>query len=133
MPPSSTTSASAPSAKRATCSNTPHPRAARALLPVLDDFERALKVQTTDQEYVKGIELIYQRMFEVLAKLGLEPIEAEGKPFDPNFHHAIEMVQTDEHEDQTVLAELMRGVHLQRPVAARRDGKSRGARLSAVS
>lgn len=83
--------------------------AVSALLPVLDDFERALKVQTADTEYVKGIELIYQRMFEVLAKLGLQPIEAEGKPFDPNFHHAIEMVQTDEHEDQTVLAELVRG------------------------
>ena len=83
--------------------------AVRALLPVLDDFERALKVQTTDQEYVKGVELIYQRMFEVLAKLGLERIEAQGKPFDPNFHHAIEMVQSDEHEDQTVLAELLRG------------------------
>ena len=80
-----------------------------ALLPVLDDFERALKVQTSDAEYVKGIELIYQRMVDVLTKLGLQPIEAEGKPFDPNFHHAIEMVQTDEHEDQTVLAELLRG------------------------
>lgn len=83
--------------------------AVKALLPVLDDFERALKVQTTDEEYVKGIELIYQRMFEVLAKLGLQPIEAEGKPFDPNIHHAIEMVESKKHEDQTVLAELLRG------------------------
>jgi molecular chaperone GrpE len=83
--------------------------AVSALLPVLDDFERALKVQTTDADYVKGIELIYQRMVDVLAKLGLQPIEAEGKPFDPNIHHAIEMVQTEEHEDQTVLAELLRG------------------------
>jgi molecular chaperone GrpE len=83
--------------------------AVSALLPVLDDFERALKVQTTDADYVKGIELIYQRMVDVLTKLGLQPIEAEGKPFDPNIHHAIEMVQTEEHEDQTVLAELLRG------------------------
>jgi molecular chaperone GrpE len=83
--------------------------AVKALLPVLDDFERALKMQTMDTDFVKGIELIYQRMFEVLAKLGLQPIEAEGKPFDPNIHHAIEMVESDEHEDQTVLAELLRG------------------------
>ncbi len=83
--------------------------AVAALLPVLDDLERALKVQTNDTDYVKGIELIYQRMFEVLAKLGLQPIEAEGKPFDPNFHHAIEMVETKKHKDQTVLAELLRG------------------------
>ena len=54
--------------------------AVAALLPVLDDLERALKVQTNDTDYVKGIELIYQRMFEVLAKLGLQPIEAEGSP-----------------------------------------------------
>ena len=83
--------------------------AVAALLPVLDDFERALKVQTTDADYVKGVELIYQRMYEVLTRLGLQPIEAEGLPFDPNFHHAIEMVHTDEYEDQTVLAELLRG------------------------
>jgi len=54
---------------------------------------------------VKGIELIYQRMFEVLAKLGLQPIEAVGQPFDPNVHHAIEMVESEEHADQTVLAD----------------------------
>jgi molecular chaperone GrpE len=83
--------------------------AVAAMLPVLDDLERAVKVQTQDAGYVKGIELIYQRMVEVLAKLGLQPIEAVGQPFDPNFHHAIEMVQTEEHEDQTVLAELLRG------------------------
>jgi molecular chaperone GrpE len=83
--------------------------AVSALLPVLDDLERALKVQSADAEYVKGVELIYQRMVEVLAKLGLQPIEATGQPFDPNFHHAIEMVQTEEHPDQTVLAELLRG------------------------
>jgi molecular chaperone GrpE len=81
----------------------------KALLPVLDDFERALKMQTADTDFVKGIELIYQRMFDVLAKLGLQPIEAVGQPFDPNIHHAIEMVQTEEYEDQTVLAELLRG------------------------
>ena len=83
--------------------------AVKALLPVLDDFERALKMQTTDSDFVKGIELIYQRMIDVLAKLGLQPIEAVGQPFDPNIHHAIEMVETEEHEDQTVLADLLRG------------------------
>ena len=83
--------------------------AVKAMLPVLDDFERALKIQTADAEYAKGIELIFQRMYEALKKLGLEPIEAEGKCFDPNVHHAIEMVQSDDHEDQTVVAELLRG------------------------
>ncbi len=80
-----------------------------SLVPVLDDFERALKVETSDKEYAKGVELIYQRFFDQLKKTGLEPIEAAGKPFDPNFHQAIERVHTDEVPDQTVLEEYQRG------------------------
>lgn len=83
--------------------------AVKAMLPVLDDFERALKAPCGDAEYVKGVGLIYSRMFETLKKLGLEPVEALGKPFDPNFHHAIELVNTSEADDQTVLDELQRG------------------------
>jgi len=81
------------------------------LLPVLDDFERALKLKSGDDEYARGVELIYQRLFEALKKLGLEPIEAEGQPFDYNIHNAIEMVPTDETEDHTVLGDLQRGYH----------------------
>jgi molecular chaperone GrpE len=83
--------------------------ALKALLPILDDFERALKQECADAEYAKGVELIYQRFFDVLKKLGLEPIAAVGKPFDPNFHHAIEMVPTEEFEDQSVVDDLLRG------------------------
>lgn len=79
------------------------------ILPILDDFERALKVQTTDNEYAKGVELIYQRMYDTLKKLGLEPIEAKGKPFDPNLHQAVDRVQTEEADDMTVLDEFQRG------------------------
>ena len=81
----------------------------RDILPVLDDFERALKVPTAGREYAKGIELIYQRLFDALKKLGLEPIESEGKPFDPNLHQAVERVETEEAADQTVLGEFQRG------------------------
>jgi molecular chaperone GrpE len=81
----------------------------KEILPILDDFERALKVETTGREYAKGIELIYQRLFETLKKLGLEPIEAKGKPFDPNVHQAVERIHTDEAEDMTVLDEFQRG------------------------
>ena len=80
-----------------------------AMLPVLDDFERALAVETADKEYARGMELIYQRMFDALRKLGLEPLEAAGKMFDPYVHHAVEMVPTNDVEDQTVLADLQRG------------------------
>ena len=83
--------------------------AVRPLLVVLDDFERALKTESADKEYVKGMELIYQRFFEALKKMGLEPMDSQGKPFDPHLHHAIEMVQTSEAPDHTVLAELQRG------------------------
>src|SRR5215475_10017632 len=71
----------------------------RNLLPVLDDFERARRVETTDKEFAKGVELIYQRFLDSLKKMGLEPIETEGKQFDPNHHEAVQRVQTEEAED----------------------------------
>ena len=79
------------------------------VLPVLDDFERALKVETADRNYAKGVELIYQRLYDTLKKMGLEPIETAGRPFDPNLHQAVERVETREAEDQTVLGEFQRG------------------------
>lgn len=85
--------------------------AVRTLLPVLDDFERALNVECADKEYAKGMELIYQRFSEALKKLGLEPIVAQGQPFDPHLHHAVEMAETEEAADHTVLAEFQRGYY----------------------
>jgi len=79
------------------------------LLPVLDDFERAIKVETADRNYAKGVELIYQRFSDILRRFGLEPFDSAGKPFDPNLHQAVERVQTEEYEDQSVLAEFQRG------------------------
>jgi molecular chaperone GrpE len=81
----------------------------RDLIPILDDFRRAVKVETADKEYAKGIELIDQRLFETLKKAGLEPIEAAGKPFDPNLHQAVDLVQSEELPDQTVLEEYQSG------------------------
>jgi len=83
----------------------------KALLPVLDDFERALKVESTDTEYARGMELIYQRLYEGLKKLGLEPISAEVPLFNPHIHHAVEMVDTKDHPDQTILEEYQRGYY----------------------
>jgi molecular chaperone GrpE len=80
-----------------------------ALLPILDDFERALTVACADAEYVRGIELIYQRLLDVTSKLGLEPLQAEGQKFDPNLHHAVDRVQCEEAEEDTVLDQLQRG------------------------
>jgi len=81
----------------------------RDLIPILDDFGRAMKAETTDKEYAKGIELIYQRLFENLKKAGLEPIEAAGKSFDPNLHQAVDRVQSEDWPDQTILQEYQSG------------------------
>jgi molecular chaperone GrpE len=83
--------------------------AVRALLPVLDDFERSLKAESSDKEYVKGMELIYSRFYDGLKKLGLEPIVSLDQPFDPHIHHAVDMVETDEAPPDTVLEEFQRG------------------------
>ncbi|WP_180540176.1 nucleotide exchange factor GrpE [Nevskia soli] len=81
----------------------------RDLLPIVDDFDRAMKAESTDKEYARGVELIYGRMIDLLKKAGLEPIEAEGKPFDPHLHQAVEKVQTTEAPDHTILSEFQKG------------------------
>ncbi|HEY1203750.1 MAG: nucleotide exchange factor GrpE [Bryobacteraceae bacterium] len=83
--------------------------AVRAVVPVLDDFERALKMESADKEYARGMELIYQRLLETLKKLGLEAIETEGQKFDPALHHAVEMEKTGRVEDHTILYQHQRG------------------------
>jgi len=86
--------------------------AVKALLPSADDFERALKSAPggpESAEFVKGVELIYQRLMESLKRLGLEPIETAGQKFDPHNHHAVEMVENEEVEDHSILDEYQRG------------------------
>lgn len=81
------------------------------LLPVLDGFDRAISAHrdAAHDESRKGFELIRKQMLDVLSKQGLQKIETEGKPFDPNFHHAIERVETSDQPDDTVLEELQAG------------------------
>jgi len=83
----------------------------KALLPILDDFERALKNECPDKEYSRGMELIYQRLYEALKKLGLEPIASDVPVFNPHIHHAVEMVDTKDHPDETILEEYQRGYY----------------------
>jgi len=80
-----------------------------AILPIVDDFERALKTQTTDQVYAQGMQLIYQRLLDSLKKLGLEPITTKGQKFDPHVHHAVDMVETADVEEQSILDEYHPG------------------------
>ena len=87
--------------------------AIKALLPVLDSFDRALQHPNPKaEEFRSGIELINKQMHDALAKLGLRPVEAKGETFNPHLHEAIEMVDTVEADDHTVLDELQRGYKL---------------------
>jgi molecular chaperone GrpE len=79
------------------------------LLSVVDDFDLARAVETTDTSYKKGIELIYAKLTDLLKRQGLKPIEAVGKPFDPNIHHAVAHEDSPGHQDDEVIGELRRG------------------------
>ena len=81
----------------------------REILPVLDNFELALKADSSGKDYAKGVEMIYDRMASSLKKMGLEPIDTTGALFDPHLHQAVEKVQTEDAEDHTVLSDFQRG------------------------
>ena len=83
--------------------------AIKTLLPVFDSFERALQAKSAGGEFRSGIELIYKQLQDALAKIGVHAIPAKGEPFDPRYHEAIEMVETTDAPDHTVLDELQRG------------------------
>jgi molecular chaperone GrpE len=83
--------------------------AIKPLLPVLDSFERALRVKSDTSDFRSGVELIYKQLQDALSKLGVQAIHAKGEPFDPRYHEAIEMVETGNAADHEVLEELQRG------------------------
>jgi len=81
----------------------------KALLPILDNFDRALKTDGAGDEYRKGVELIHQQLSSTLQKLGLKAVEAKGQPFNPREHEAVATVETDEVPDHHVVEEMQRG------------------------
>ena len=82
----------------------------KALLPIVDNFERALASEASDAENLKkGVEMVYGQMMQALKDKGLKVIETEGQKFDPNFHEAVMRVQNPDLEDDTIAAELQRG------------------------
>ena len=83
--------------------------AIKALLPVLDSFERALQVKSDPGDFRSGVELIYKQLQDALAKLGVRAIPAKGETFDPHVHEAIEMVETSDAADHEVIEEVQRG------------------------
>jgi molecular chaperone GrpE len=87
--------------------------AAKALLPVIDNFALALKNSSARPEDLrKGVELIHKQLQDVLQKLNVQQIPAKGEPFDPNVHEAIEVVENNEVPDHHVLEELQPGYRI---------------------
>lgn len=79
------------------------------LLDVIDNFERGLMVESADEGFVKGMEMIFKQFMDVLEKSGLEEIKAQGEDFDPNFHNAVMTEDNDEYESGKVTAVLQKG------------------------
>lgn len=85
------------------------------LLPVIDNFERALNTTgdiSDATSYVKGVEMIFRQLEGVLKAEGLTPMEAEGQPFNPEFHQAIMQVESEEHEEGIVVEVVQKGYML---------------------
>ena len=82
------------------------------ILPVVDNFERGLATIPEEEKgtpVASGMEMIYKQLTKVLEDLGVKPIEAVGKEFDPNFHNAVMQVESEEYESGVVAQEFIRG------------------------
>ena len=84
----------------------------QAFLPVYDNLERALKQETADEAYKKGVEMTMNQLREVFAKLGITEIEAQGKPFDPNLHNAVMHIEDENLGENTVAQVFQAGFML---------------------
>ena len=80
------------------------------LLPLVDNFDRAMAAEATDAEkFQQGVEMIYNQLTEILKNKGMEVIDVTDTKFDPNFHQAVMRVQNPDLEDDTIAAELQKG------------------------
>ena len=82
------------------------------LIPVIDNFERAV-LSVSDEEksmgLYKGIEMVLKQFTEILSSLGVEEIEAQGQPFDPNLHNAVMHIEDDKFDENVVASVLQKG------------------------
>lgn len=85
------------------------------VLPVLDNFERAIKTAEEIKDYDAlhgGVILILRQLRDILEREGVKPIEAEGKQFDPNLHEAVARLDTEDYPDNTIIEEFQKGYTL---------------------
>lgn len=82
------------------------------LLPIIDNFERGfagLSEEQMSDPFVSGMDMVYKQLVKALADMGVEPIEAVGKPFDPNLHNAVMHVEDENLGENTVAQEFQKG------------------------
>ncbi|OLP65527.1 hypothetical protein BACPU_16150 [Bacillus pumilus] len=85
------------------------------LLPALDNFERALRIDPDNEQaksLLEGMQMVYRQLIEALKSEGVEPIEAIGKEFDPNLHQAVMQVEDENYDSNIVVEELQKGYKL---------------------
>lgn len=88
----------------------------KKIIEVLDNFERGEKANETVDDCDKlreSFNLVHKQLLDVLTKVGLEPIEAEGQEFDPNFHEAVMQTPTSDYPEHTIIAVLQKGYKLE--------------------
>ena len=82
------------------------------ILSVIDNFERAMDAECSDENYKKGVEMIFKQYTGILDKLGVTEIKALGEPFDPNIHHAVNQVEDENFGENTVCQVFQKGYKL---------------------
>lgn len=82
------------------------------ILSVIDNFERAMDAECSDENYKKGVEMIFKQYTGILDKLGVTEIAALGEPFDPNIHHAVNQVEDENFGENTVCQVFQKGYKL---------------------
>jgi len=82
-----------------------------AFLPVLDSIERAIAAvdESGDQNIKEGVQLIHRQMMDILSSIGVKPIEAVGKPFNPDFHEAVSHVHDEKYGENEIIEEFQKG------------------------
>lgn len=79
------------------------------LLPILDNFDKALNAETVDDSYKNGMAMIYNQFNETLQKLGVEEIDALNKVFDPNFHEAVMHIEDESFGEKEIVEVFRKG------------------------
>ena len=82
------------------------------ILPVVDNFERgldAVKEEDKEDPFIQGMEMVYKQLMTVLGELGVKPIEAVGKEFDPNLHNAVMHVEDENFGENIIAEEFQKG------------------------